>query len=53
MAHEIGHFLGLFHTTLLELDSGAGTYHIDGYDPLSDTSECPHQTAVEAMPGLR
>jgi hypothetical protein len=31
MAHEGGHFLGLFHTT----EKGGGTY-----DPLSDTPEC-------------
>jgi hypothetical protein len=32
MAHELGHQLGLFHTT--EAD---GTMH----DPISDTAECP------------
>ncbi|MCB9507209.1 MAG: hypothetical protein H6700_01785 [Myxococcales bacterium] len=31
MAHEVGHYLGLFHTT--EMYSG-------GYDPLSDTPQC-------------
>lgn len=42
-AHEIGHFLGLRHTT--ELD---GTP-----DPLTDTPVCPSQTDVRSCPDYR
>ena len=32
LAHEIGHFLGLFHTTEV---------YATGFDPLGDTAQCP------------
>ena len=42
-AHELGHFLGLWHTT--EIDGGT--------DPLGDTPECPAQTEVKQCPDYR
>ena len=39
-SHELGHFLGLFHTT--ELDGSV--------DPIGDTPSCPGGTAVERCP---
>jgi len=42
-AHEVGHFLGLRHTT--ELDGTA--------DPIADTPSCPSRTELEACPDYR
>jgi hypothetical protein len=50
MAHETGHFLGLFHTTQLVYDASAGVYTLGGYDPLSDTPECARGTPLESCP---
>jgi hypothetical protein len=40
MAHEIGHFMGLWHT------SAPGPY----YDPITDTTECPSGTPSNSCP---
>ena len=39
VAHELGHFLGLFHTT--EANGAALPGGLNGQDPLSDTAVCP------------
>jgi hypothetical protein len=43
MAHEIGHYLGLRHTSELT----------GGYDAISDTSQCPTGTNVSDCPDYR
>lgn len=43
VAHELGHYLGLRHTT--ELDGTA--------DPIADTPQCPSQTDVRDCPDYR
>ena len=40
MAHEMGHSLGLYHTT----EFSPAQYGADGYDPISDTPQCPNLT---------
>jgi hypothetical protein len=49
VAHEIGHYLGLKHTTLVTYDSEGGR-HIAGYDSIGDTPECPPGTSPEDCP---
>ena len=44
LAHELGHFLGLRHTS--ELTGGVS-------DPISDTSECPAGTSASDCPDYR
>ena len=43
LAHEVGHYIGLFHTT----ESFGG-----GEDPLQDTPECPRRDFPEDCPDL-
>lgn len=50
MAHEVGHFLGLFHSTFLVFDEVANQYTLQGHDALSDTPECGHGTPVQDCP---
>jgi len=40
LAHEFGHFLGLYHTS--QTDPATGK--IAGHDPIDDTAECPNGT---------
>ena len=43
LAHEVGHYIGLFHTT----ESFGG-----GEDPLQDTPECPRRDFPDDCPDL-
>ena len=47
MAHEIGHFLGLWHTTELS-PTTTGTE-----DPITDTPVCASGTAIQSCPDYR
>lgn len=49
LAHELGHFLGLRHTTLFRYLSD-GTYDILGEDGVSDTPHCEPGMAVRDCP---
>ena len=44
IAHEMGHWLGLFHTT-----EGSGSV----FDPLEDTPECPISNAANSLFGVQ
>ncbi len=46
VAHETGHFLGLYHT--VEKNGVALAGEINGEDPLSDTTTCPDSADVDA-----
>jgi hypothetical protein len=46
MAHEAGHYLGLFHP--IELSNG----QVVSVDPLTDTDECSTEVACVANPSL-
>lgn len=50
-AHEIGHYLGLMHTTVLNVVGGKLT--VAGEDPISDTPSCQPGTALEQCPDYR
>lgn len=49
VAHELGHFLGLRHTTDFSQPDG-GSLTVTGHDPLSDTPECAAGVALESCP---
>lgn len=52
-AHEVGHFLGLRHTTELGRDPDTDDYVVVGEDGLSDTPVCESGTAVDDCPDYR
>jgi hypothetical protein len=51
LAHELGHFLGLQHTTLVSLEGGER--HVVGSDGVSDTPRCEQGTLIEECPDYR
>jgi hypothetical protein len=51
LAHELGHFLGLQHTTLVSIDGGER--HVIGSDGVTDTPRCEQGTLIEDCPDYR
>lgn len=53
LAHEVGHFLGLRHTTELDTDPDTGGLRVAGADPITDTPSCPSGTELRDCPDYR
>jgi len=53
LAHEVGHFVGLRHTTELDTDPDTGGLRVAGADPISDTPSCPSGTEISDCPDYR